>query len=142
MRKNCKTFEQWMESQYNEFYSIVGKGKSKYLRVSVGKTSSSIAANITNNKTGKFGHASVKAGNFDDPFLIATALAWVHYKGEKIPDFSLRLCNLSTGDIFYHEGRKYRYLTQNPYAKSRIIGCDSEGTPHNFESWLRVNRPR
>ena len=134
MRKNCKNFIQWAQSQYDE----LPLETAKHLFVSVVSTTSSVIATVSNDRTGKRGHATVKTKNFDDPTMIAVALAWTDYKGEKIPDFKVPLCHLTTSDKFIYNGKEYRYLTSNPYTKDHVIICDYSGTPSNLHKLTRV----
>ena len=135
MRKNCKNFLEWAQSQFDEFPI----DKSEHLRVDTICTPNSVITTITNNRTGKTGHATVKTDNFNDPTMIAIALAWTNYKGEEIPDFKISLIRLSTNDRFYYHGKKYIYLTSNPYAKDQILVCDMEGKPYNMSYDTRVS---
>lgn len=96
MRKNCKTFEQWVRSQYDEFKAIY-EGHSfgnEFLHVthlglnvySNSVNDGSVRCFIYNESRNKTGTASVKAKNWDDPSMIAVGLAWADYKGEDIPE--------------------------------------------------------
>lgn len=89
MRKNCKSFEQWVDSQCAEFGAVVDGNSwhTNHLSISVYSTFSSVVGSITNERTGKIGHATVKVENHDDPTRVVTALAWADYKGEEIPNF-------------------------------------------------------
>lgn len=94
MRKNCKTFEQWVRSQYDEFKttqmnSCSERFANSHLGMSVYTNSvndGSVRCFIYNESRNKTGIASVKAENWDDPTLIAIGLAWANYKGEDIPE--------------------------------------------------------
>ena len=115
----------WVVSQYNEFYATVAK--SVHLDVSVYDTSSSIVANITNDRTGKSGHASVKTDKFDDPTIIVIGLAWANYKGEEIPEFRQvkYLCNVpNCTDFQTKDGRSYTKIGVNCYnQRNKMIVC-------------------
>lgn len=136
MRKHCKNFMDWALSQNNEFYAIVDKGK--YLGVSVYSTSSSIVANITNDRTGRSGHASVKADKFDDPTIIVIGLAWANYKGEKIPEFRKTrfLSGLANGvDFQTKDGKSYTKIGVNCYnQRDKMVVCLTHAmTPEYIE---------
>lgn len=125
MRKRCKDFIAWVVSQYDEFYAIAGKGD--HLGVTVYGTSSSIVANITNDRTGKSGRASVKADKFDDPTIIVIGLAWANYKGEEIPEFrkTRYLSALPNNTDFQtKDGRSYTKIGVNCYnQRDKMVVC-------------------
>lgn len=135
MRKNCKTFEEWAESQVDEFTAI--KKKSKYLQIVHSVDYNSARYMICNLRNGKTGYGTVKMANFAN-YAVVIALAWANYKGEKIPDFRVPLCRLTTSDKFIYNGKEYRYLTSNPYTKDHIIICDYSGAPSNLHKSTRV----
>lgn len=105
MRKNCKTFEQWVRSQYDEFQTTQMNSCSErfvdsHLGMNVYTNSvndRSVRCFIYNERRNKTGTASVKAENWDDPSMIAIGLAWANYKGENIPNFSVTLGSITEG---------------------------------------------
>lgn len=90
MRKNCKTFEQWVRSQYDEFMNIHNKVNpniySLRTNAQVYSTRNSVKCFIYNEYRNKTGFASVDFNAWDDPTLIAIGLAWANYKKEDIPE--------------------------------------------------------
>ena len=92
MRKNCKTFEQWVQSQVNEFHKISDKSDYLYLDMRATKYShiflGSLKCVIVNERRAKCGYSSVALNRYDDPTNIAIAVAWADYKGEEIPNFT------------------------------------------------------
>lgn len=146
MRKNCKTFEQWVRSQYDEFQktqmnSCNERFANNHLGMNVYTNSvndGSVRCFIYNERRNKTGTASVKAANWDDPTMIAVGLAWADYKGESIPNFTVPLYSLGTCDRFYYNGCEFVYLTSNPYKLNCVIVCDADGVPYNFDKETRV----
>lgn len=136
MRKNCKNFEEWVDSQYEE-YATTSKN-AKYLRVSTSFDHNSWHCFIFNIRNGESGFAAIKADHFDIPPKVAAALAWANYKNEEVPDFKVPLCRLTTSDKFIYNGKEYRYLTSNPYSTDNVIICDSYGKPSNLHKLTRV----
>lgn len=135
MRKNCKNFEEWAKSQVDEFTAI--KKKSKHLQIVHSVDRNSARYMICNLRNGKTGYETVKMKNFVNDTIVV-GLAWANYKGEKIPDFKVPLCRLTTNDKFIYKEKEYRYLTSNPYTKDHIIICDYSGTPSNLHKLTRV----
>ena len=84
MRKNCKTFNQWVESLVDNFQSVANR--SKYLVAYFGGTNKSVTCTIVNEKTGKVSFYSVRGARYMDPTCVALAYAWAKYKGEYIFD--------------------------------------------------------
>lgn len=84
MRKNCKTFDQWIDSMTDEFFATTHK--STYLRHTITYTEKSAICIITNEKTGKTSSYSVRLDHFSCPNLVATAFAWAKYNHEYIFD--------------------------------------------------------
>lgn len=94
MRKNCKTFEEWFMSQYNEFCKV---GKlSRALEIHTGSKRTTYYATIFNTKTGKAVCETVNMRcerSLSKISTMAIGLAWASYKGESIPSFK-KLVNL------------------------------------------------
>lgn len=117
MRKNCKTFEEWAESQVDEFTAI--KKKSKHLQIVHSVDYNSARYMICNLRNGKTGYGTVKIDNFAN-YAIVIALAWANYKGEKVPEFrrARLLRMLKEGAQFQtKDGKSYTLIGKNPHNK-------------------------
>lgn len=93
MRKNCKTFKEWIDSQVAEFNATYNKdGQAYHLSAQIWSTTlgGSVRCIIINERRNKTGFASVSAKAHDDPTKIAIGLAWADYKGEEIPYFKIQ----------------------------------------------------
>lgn len=89
MRKNCKTFEEWVKSQHDEFINIHKNVDVEYsfrTLCNIYGTKNSIKCFIYNGYRNKTGFASVDANSWDDPTMVAVGLAWADYKKEAIPE--------------------------------------------------------
>jgi hypothetical protein len=141
MRKNCKTFKEWIDSQVAEFNAAHhGDDHGYHLSASIWSTplGGSVRCMIINDRRNKTGFASVSAKAYNDPTQIAIGLAWADYKGEEIPDFSIPLYKLGRMDKFEYGGETYKYLTTNPCLPDNIIVCDYKGFPFNFNRNTKV----
>ena len=107
MRKNCKTFEQWAYSQYNEFMRVRYKESNRlrdHLSVSDDKF---VEVAIYSTRTKKIGIARCHGDS--SQIYIGYAVAWARYKGEAIPEIPNyeAVKNLTNGDWFEHLGKTY-----------------------------------
>ena len=141
MRKNCKTFKEWIDSQVAEFNAAHNMdGQAYHLSAQIWSTTlgGSVRCMIINERRNKTGFASVSAKAYDDPTQISIGLAWADYKGEEIPDFNIPLHKLGTMDKFEYGGETYTYLTTNPCLPDNIIVCNKFGCPFNFDRENKV----
>ena len=86
MRKNCKTFEEWCNSQYEEFMRAYKTSRALHFKFENGGTNSLVAF-IGNAKTTWCAGEKVNVTKYDDPSKIALGLAWASYKCEPVPVF-------------------------------------------------------
>lgn len=84
MRKNCETFNQWIDSLVQHFMSV--SNNSKHLVAYFGGTRDSVTCIIVNEKTGKLSFYSVRGNRYMDPTNVALAYAWAKYTHEYIFD--------------------------------------------------------
>jgi hypothetical protein len=107
MRKNCKTFEQWADSQYSEYIGVRDKESSRlrdHLTVSDDKF---VEVAIYSTRTKKIGIA--RCHEDTSQIYIGYAVAWARYKGEAIPEIPNyeAVKNLANGDRFEYLGKMY-----------------------------------
>lgn len=141
MRKNCKTFKEWIQSQVDEFFATHhGQGHGHHLYANIWRTTlgGSVGCMIVNRKRNRTGFASVSAKAHDDPTKIAIGLAWADYKGEKIPEFTVPLWKLSTLDKFIYRNREYTYIVTNPCSPNNIIVQPENGCLYQIDRKTRV----
>ena len=91
MRKNCVSFEDWAESQYQEFKSVWQR--SKNLEHQWVDTATAHFVKVLSLRSGKTGSAAVSKNHSRD---VAFGLAWANYKGEEIPEFPAPVLALKT----------------------------------------------
>ena len=125
MRKNCKTFEQWVDSQYQEFERVCKKSSALQLHSGCRKnTRYTIIFNI------KTKHSACETVNIKNgmgirqSIQVSTALAWASYKGEDIPEFKkpIRIADIENGATFEDsEGIVYIKVGYNP--RSNAYTC-------------------
>ena len=132
MRKNCKTFEEWCISQYEEYMAVYHKSKSLTHYLSKNLT----RATIIHVETGKTATASTKIGDA----RIAIALAWAEYKGEEIPVFRVKLIDLVRRGIFKFKLGAYTYtiMGENPNLPYQYVVVDNMGQAFTFRSTKEV----
>ena len=138
MRHNCKTFNEWIGSQVDEFR--VTEDRGCHLSASIWSTplGGSVRCMIVNDLRNKTGFASVSAKAHDDPTKIAIGLAWADYKGEKIPEFTVPLWKLSTLNKFSYRNREYTYIVTNPCSPSNVIVQTENGCLYQIDRETRV----
>lgn len=83
--------------------------------------------NVNNNGTtsilniGKGYVGFSKCNKKDDyNYWLGIAIAWARYKGEKLPEFSVKVKDLKIGDKFKHNNGVYELLAINHYKKSAV----------------------
>lgn len=136
MRKNCKDFEEWCMSQFDEFITLK---YSRYVEYKVvyenPNTSFEVAhAHIYHERKAKCGWGHVKAQitgyNRTLTAHMAIGLAWAEYKGEEIPrKFNrekVQIGTLKAGDKFYTEsGTECFVIGTHPLSKYHFITADA-----------------
>lgn len=79
MRKNCKDFQAWALSQYEEFKATWQKATHLGYNYNI-HTRKAI---IYNMRTGRTASGAIRRGY---PIAVAIGLAWAQYKNEEFPE--------------------------------------------------------
>ena len=143
MRKHCKNFEQWIDSQYQEFDKVYKKSTALQLRV--GSQRNTHYATIFNTKTKRSVCETVnmKNGNtLEQITKMNIALAWASYKGEQIPAFYEPLISFYERDemLFRYNCREWQIIQRHPYDSEKLICACENGEIKDFKLQTFVRR--
>lgn len=135
MRKNCKTFQDWCLSQFDEFLTLDYHYIACQTVYENPNTPNEIAhVHIFHKKKSKcgWGHVKAKTAVYNRPLMahMAIGLAWAEYKGEEIPCKFLRkkvqIGTLKAGDKFYTESSTECFIVgTHPLSNYHFITVDA-----------------
>lgn len=135
MRKNCKTFEQWIESMYQDF--CVKGSRTKHLHCEIYRSHNTVSCCICNTRKSHSAYERVKLiGGFDNSRKKAIALAWASYCNIDIPEFKkpTYIKDIEYGDIFTDiKGKKWIKTGYNPRT-NRFMSIPLSGSIFYLES--------
>ena len=149
MRKNCKTFEAWIESMYHELLAKAAPFDSCLMYdIRRSNNQKSCYAIVYNIKTGKTASVSIKIPQNETATISTTpkalALAWAKYNGIEIPNFSMRLSSLKIGEAFRYAQYPYYtmhyYLGPNPITNDYIVMRSDNFTLYHQKEDVEVIR--
>ena len=134
MRKNCKTYAEWLLSQYYEFINLESD-HLHWVRDNHGSTCSMIIYHTLKDKQGRvsFKRKTLRefcGDNQESALYFLVGAAWANYKGEKVPAQLTRkrvqIGTLKAGDAFYNAvGTKCFIVGTHPYSTYHFITVDA-----------------